>query len=91
MDQLGVHLVHVIISRHASQDKKITVKVIRNGLPEPRDNDWSKATPGERVEAVWMLTKTLLGLEQSFRERTTNAKHVTRVIRGKREDQETTN
>ncbi|HET8671985.1 MAG TPA: hypothetical protein VFM05_15620 [Candidatus Saccharimonadales bacterium] len=31
--------------------------IIRDGMPEPRDNDWSMASPEERIEAVWMLTE----------------------------------
>jgi len=40
-----------------SRKKEITVTVIRNGAPEPPDNDWSMATPEERIEAVWTLTE----------------------------------
>lgn len=28
------------------------VRVVRDGLPEPPDKDWSIATPEERIEAV---------------------------------------
>jgi hypothetical protein len=59
MDQLGVHFAHAIIFRmpEDSQDEEITVRVIRDGLPEPPDTDWSLAAPEDRVEAVWTLTK----------------------------------
>jgi hypothetical protein len=40
-----------------SRNEQITTRVVRNGLPEPPDNDWSGATPEERIEAVWMLTE----------------------------------
>ena len=40
-----------------SRNKQITVRVIRDGAPEPPDNDWTKASPEERIEAVWTLTE----------------------------------
>lgn len=43
-----------------SRTNQITVKVIRGGLPEPPDNDWSMASPEERIEAVWTLTELCL-------------------------------
>jgi hypothetical protein len=43
-----------------SRHDQITVRVIRNGLPEPPDNDWSMVSPEERIEAVWMLTELCL-------------------------------
>ena len=44
-----------------SRNDQIKVRVIRNGLPEPRDDDWSMASPEERIEAVWTLTKLCFG------------------------------
>jgi hypothetical protein len=41
----------------ASRKKEITVRVIRDGLREPPDDDWASATPEERIEAVWTLTE----------------------------------
>jgi len=43
-----------------SGNEQIRVRVIRNGLPEPLDDDWSMASPEERIEAVWTLTKLCL-------------------------------
>jgi hypothetical protein len=40
-----------------SQNEQIKVTVIRDGAPEPPDDDWSMASPEERIEAVWTLTK----------------------------------
>ena len=93
MDQLGVHFVHAIIFRMSddSQDKEIPVRLIRNGSPEPPDRDWSMATPEERIEAVWTLTKLCWGWNNPSEDEPRMQKHVTRVIRGQREDQETTN
>ena len=93
MDQLGGHFAHAIIFRmhEDSQDSEIIVRVIRNGLPERPDNDWSLATTEERIEAVWMLTKLCWGWNNPSDDEPQMQKHITRVIRGKREDQETTN
>ena len=44
-----------------SRRNQITVRVIRDGSPEPRDNDWSLASAEERIEAVWTLTELCLG------------------------------
>jgi hypothetical protein len=40
-----------------SRSEQIRVRVIRNGLPEPPDNDWAMGSPEERIEAVWTLTE----------------------------------
>lgn len=40
-----------------SRSKQISSRVIRNGAPEPPDDDWSMASAEERIEAVWMLTE----------------------------------
>jgi hypothetical protein len=78
------------MSEH-SQDKEITVRVIRDGSPELPDKDWSLATPEERFEAVWTLTKLCWAWNNPSEDEPRMQKHITRVIRGKREDQETTN
>ena len=53
---------HVIIFGMLDDPRReqITARVIRNGSPEPSDNDWSMATPEERIEAVWTLTELCL-------------------------------
>jgi len=43
-----------------SRSKQITVRVIRNGAPEPPDDYWRNATREERIEAVWTLTELCL-------------------------------
>jgi hypothetical protein len=48
------------MSENAREDR-ITVRVIRDGLPEPADNDWTMASPEEGIEAVWTLTKLCMG------------------------------
>jgi hypothetical protein len=42
------------------RNKEMTVRIIRDGTPEPPDNDWASASPEERIEAVWTLTKLCL-------------------------------
>lgn len=58
---------HAIISRmfEDSRSEQIRVRVIRNGLPEPPDNDWSMVSPEERIEAVWTLTELCLAWNKS--------------------------
>ena len=46
---------------NAPRRKGITVRTIRNGEVEPRDEDWKNSTPEQRIEAVWILTKLCLG------------------------------
>jgi hypothetical protein len=48
-----------------SRNDQITVRVIRDGLPEPPDNDWSMVSPEERIEAVWTLTELCLAWNNS--------------------------
>ena len=47
-----------------SRKEKITTRVIRDGS-KPRDNDWSMASPEERIEAVWMLTELCMAWHKS--------------------------
>lgn len=67
-----------------SQDKEITVRVIRDGLPEPPDNDWLMASPEERVEAVWMLTKLCLAWNNPSESEPEFQRTVTRIQRARR-------
>lgn len=66
------------------RSKHISVRVIRNGEPEPPDNDWSKASPEERIEAVWTLTELCLAWNQSSTSEPTFQRTVTRVQRARR-------
>ena len=67
-----------------SRNNQIKVRVIRNGLPEPPDNDWSKATPEERIEAVWTLTELCLAWNQPSTNVPRLQRTVTRVQRAQR-------
>lgn len=39
------------------ENEQISARVIRDGSAEPPDTDWLAASPAERIEAVWTLTK----------------------------------
>jgi len=66
-----------------SEDDKITGRVLRNGEPEPPDNDWAMATMEERIEGVWTLTKICMGWNKSS-DVPELQRTVTRVLRGQR-------
>ncbi|HKN84501.1 MAG TPA: hypothetical protein VJW17_13730, partial [Pyrinomonadaceae bacterium] len=48
----------------SSQSESMTVRVIRDGQPEPTDKDWMMTSPEERIEAVWTLTELCLAWNQ---------------------------
>lgn len=77
---------HAIISRmfEDSRNDKITVRIIREGLPEPPDSDWMMASPEERIEAVWMLTKLCLAWNNPSASEPRLQRTVTRVQRAQR-------
>jgi hypothetical protein len=49
-----------------SPTEKITVRVIRQGQAEPFDDAWAGASPEERIEAVWTLTKLCLAWKETL-------------------------
>jgi hypothetical protein len=67
-----------------SPNDQIKVRVIRDGLPEPPDNDWMMASPEERIEAVWMLTKLCLAWNNSSASEPRLQRTVTRLQRAQR-------
>jgi hypothetical protein len=67
-----------------SRKEQITVRVIRDGAPEPPDNDWSMATPEERIEAVWTLTELCLAWNNPSTSVPRLQRTVTRVQRARR-------
>ena len=42
---------------NSSQDGEMSAKVVRGGQDEPTGNEWVDASPEERIEAVWTLTR----------------------------------
>ena len=77
---------NAIISRMLddSRGEQITVRVIRDGLPEPPDDDWMMASPEERIEAVWMLTKLCLAWNNLSTSETRLQRTVTRLQRAEK-------
>lgn len=67
-----------------SQKKEITVRVIRDGSAEPSDNDWLMASPEERVEAVWTLTRLCFAWNNPSDSEPEFQRTVTRVQRARR-------
>ena len=67
-----------------SRREQIRVRVIRDGLPEPRDDDWAKASPEERIEAVWTLTELCLAWNQPSASEPRLQRTVTRLQRARR-------
>ena len=67
-----------------AQKKEITVRVIRNGEPEPEDNDWATATMAERIEAVWTLTRLCMAWNNSSASEPEFQRTITRVQRARR-------
>lgn len=68
----------------ASQDKEMTVRVIRDGRPEPRDNEWIGSSPEERIEAVWTLTELCLAWNNQSADESRLQRTITRVERSRR-------
>lgn len=59
----------------------MTIRVLRNGEPEPPDNDWAMATMEERIEAVWTLTKLCMAWNNLSETEPAFQRTITRVIR----------
>lgn len=76
---------HAIISRmfEDSKNEQIKVRIIR-GVPEPPDNDWSMASPEERIEAVWTLTELCLAWNKPSSSEPRLQRTVTRLQRAQR-------
>ncbi len=79
-------LARAIIPRMSddSRSKQMTVRVIREGLAEPPDDDWSTASPEERIEAVWTLTKLCMAWNNPSTSEPRLQRTVTRVQRAQR-------
>jgi hypothetical protein len=48
------------VSTDSRPQRTVTSRVIRPGGAEPPDMEWLRATPSERIEAVWRLTRLCL-------------------------------
>lgn len=67
-----------------SRKDQISVRVIRDGLAEPPDTDWSMASPEERIEAVWTLTLLCLAWNKPSTDEPRLQRTVTRLQRAQR-------
>jgi hypothetical protein len=67
-----------------SRSEQIKVRVIRDGLPEPPDNDWLNDSPEERIEAVWMLTELCMAWNKLSASEPRLQRTVTRLQRAQR-------
>lgn len=67
----------------AERRRSITVRVLREGQEEPRD-DWAGTTMGERMEAVWQLTRLCMEWNRSETGEPRLRRSVVRVLRGGR-------
>lgn len=68
----------------ASRNEQMTARVIRDGMPEPVDNDWIAASVEERIEAVWTLTKLCLSWNNLSASEPRLQRTVTRLQRTRR-------
>ena len=64
--------------------EQINVRVIRDGMAEPPDDDWSNATPEERIEAVWTLTELCFAWNKLSASEPRLQRTVTRLQRAQR-------
>jgi hypothetical protein len=60
------------------------VRVIRDGRPEPADDEWIMASPEERIEAVWTLTELCLAWNEHSTREPRLQRTVTRLQRAQR-------
>jgi hypothetical protein len=74
------------MSKHTPR-QQMTVKVIRDGSPEPPDDEWLNTSPEERIEAVWMLTEICLAWNRPSPSVPRLERTVTRVQRRERESE----
>ncbi len=70
--------------RRPPRSSTITVRVIRDGSPEPIELDWSASSPAERIEAVWTLTKLCLAWNKKLTDEPRLQRTITRVQRRER-------
>ncbi len=72
--------------RVVASDREIVLKtrVFRGGPPPSGEADWSSYTPGERMNAVWDLTRACLAWQVEDPSTLRLQKSVTRLIRSKR-------
>jgi hypothetical protein len=68
----------------ASPNKEISIKIIRDGQAEPFDDGWANASPEERIEAVWTLTRLCLAWKDQLTDEPRLQRNITRLKRQSR-------
>ena len=63
--------------------EQMTVRVIRDGQPEPLENEWLMTSPEERIEAVWTLTKLCMAWNEHSDREPRLQRTITRVQRAR--------
>lgn len=66
------------------ESEQISARVIRDGSPEPPDTDWLAASPEERIEAVWTLTKLCMSWNNGSISEPRLQRTITRLQRAQR-------
>ena len=66
------------------RSEQMTVRVIRDGQPEPPDNEWLMTSPEQRIEAVWTLTKLCMAWNEHLNREPRLQRTVTRLQRAQR-------
>lgn len=61
--------------------RKITSKIIRPGEQEPEEDYWARATPAERMNAVWELTLLCLQWQAGHNDEPRLQRSISRVQR----------
>lgn len=66
------------------RSEQMTVRVIRDGQPEPPDNEWLMTSTEERIEAVWTLTKLCMAWNEHSDREPRLQRTITRLQRAQR-------
>lgn len=59
-------------------------RVLRRGDPHPHEQEWEDATPEERINAVWELTRLCLAWQTDQEDEPRLQRSISRVQRPKR-------
>ncbi|MEK7377980.1 MAG: hypothetical protein AABZ71_03670, partial [Candidatus Binatota bacterium] len=65
----------------ASPRRSLITRVIRNGDPRTQESHWDKATPEQRIEAVWELTLLCLAWQSKQADEPRLQRSISRIQR----------
>jgi len=68
----------------APPNKKMSIRIIRDGEEEAAENEWKDSSPEERIEAVWTLTRLCLAWNNHLTNEPRLQRTVTRIQRSSR-------